>query len=295
MNLKYLKINPFVLLATILFIALVYTGISMIFFKDNDYITKDKRYLFRKMKNKLMKFDEGVIEKEFLNAGLKISFSKYYRTYENIRYSLFVIIFIYFVIKATMQSISINSIIIAILLYILTAPKLRAGKKFTPFGYVMKQLDGELKKKQDLELSSVIVQLQNIAVSQQNEPTTLSYMLSRVVRFSKYTKNALIKMISFLDQGKETEARETFENEIGTALSRDLSYILIQLDRIEPIEVVSQLKLLEIRIKNENLTNKNRKEEFYSDLMYIVPTALNFVILLNFLNIILNMIMNFKL
>jgi len=51
MNLKYLKINPFGLLATILFIALVYTGISMIFFKDNDYITKDKRYVFRKMKN----------------------------------------------------------------------------------------------------------------------------------------------------------------------------------------------------------------------------------------------------
>jgi hypothetical protein len=294
MNLKYLQINPFVLLATILFIALIYSGVRLIFFKDNDYTTRDKRYIFRKMKNKFIKFDKGAVDEEFVKAGLKISFGRYYKTYENIRYLLFVVAFIFLVIKATIQSISINSIVIFVLLYIFTVPKLKAGKKFTPFGYVMKQLDAELKRKQDLELSSIIIQLQNIAVSQQHEPTTLSYMLTRVVRFSRYTKTALIKMISFLDQGKEAEAREAFENEIGTALSRDLSYILIQLDRIEPIEVVNQLKLLEARIRNENLTNKNRKEELNSDLMYIVPIALNFVILLNFLNIILNMIMNFK-
>ncbi len=115
-------------------------------------------------------------------------------------------------------------------------------------------------------------------------------MLSRVVRFAKYTKIAFIKMISYLDQGREEQARNAFISEIDTSLGKDLAYILIELDRIEPSKVINQLKLLEDRVRKENLAHKNNTEEFYSNLMYIVPTALCFIILLNFLMIVLNLV-----
>ncbi|QSX05471.1 hypothetical protein JYG23_12410 [Sedimentibacter sp. zth1] len=162
-----------------------------------------------------------------------------------------------------------------------------------PFRFIAKQIDLNLKKKQDIELSSIIIQLQNIAVSQQDEPTSLSYMLTRIVRFTKYTKTAFIKMISYVDQAKEEEAKVAFINEIDTPLARDLAHILIQLDSIKPVEVVKQLNALEERVRNDNITTKNQKEELYSDIMYIMPTILCFIILMNFLKIILNIITNF--
>lgn len=293
MYIKHLQLSPYFLLAFLIFTILIYKGINLIFF-SNEIASKDKRFIFFNIKNRMLKFDENAIEQEFLTAGFRVSFKKYYKGYKNIRYLIFIFIFVYLIVKVSIQSISITSVIIAVMLYLITAPNIKIGKKLTPFGHIIKYFDSDLKKKQDVELSSIIIQLQNIAVSQKNEPTTLSYMLSRIVRFSKYTKTAFIKMISYIDQGKEEQARDSFIDEIDTSLSRDLAYILIQLDRIEPIEVVNQMKMLEERVRNENLTNKNHKEEFYSNLMYIIPTTLCFVILMNFLNIILNMIMNFK-
>lgn len=293
MKLGYLQLDPYVLLAFLIFSTLIYNGISLLFFSSS-VTNRDKRLIFLSTKNKILKqFDENAIEQEFINAGLKISFKKYYKNYKKIRYLILIISIILLVVKATTTSISTTLIFFVIMLYFISSTNVKFGKHWTLFGYVMKKLDDDLKKKQDVELSSIIIQLQNIAVSQKDEPTTLTYMLSRVVRFADHTKNAFIKMISYLDQGKEEEAREAFINEVDTRLGRDLAYILIELDKIDPIDVVNQLKLLEERVRSENVTNKNNKEEFYSNLMYIIPTVLCFVILMNFLNIILNTIMNF--
>jgi len=293
MKLGYLQLNPYVLLAFLTFSILIYKGISLIFF-NSTVTSRDKRLIFLSTKSKILKqFDENAIEQEFINAGLKISFKKYYKNYKKFRYLILLISVILLIVKASTTSISTTLIFFIIMLYIISGTKVKIGKHWTPFGYVIKKLDNDFKKKQDVELSSIIIQLQNIAVSQKDEPTTLTYMLSRVVRFANHTKIAFIKMISHLDQGKEEEAREAFINEVDTRLGRDLAYILIELDKIDPIDVVNQLKLLEDRVRSENITNKNSKEEFYSDLMYIIPTILCFVILMNFLNIILNTIMNF--
>jgi len=285
------QFEPYSVLAIIIFTTLFYTGINLLFFQGLNRSKKSSRFVLINLKNDFnrMLFNDK-IEQEFIDSGFKISFVNHYKRYQLGRYSIFLIILYILVLKAFNSTISISTIFIICLIFFATSPKIKLGKHWTLFGHAMRFFNDEYKKKQDVELSSIIIQLQNIAISQRDEPTTLSHMLSRVVRFAKYTKIAFIKMISYLDQGREEQARNAFISEIDTSLGKDLAYILIELDRIEPSKVINQLKLLEDRVRKENLAHKNNTEEFYSNLMYIVPTALCFIILLNFLMIVLNLV-----
>ncbi len=285
------QFEPYSVLAIIIFTTLFYTGINLLFFQGLNRSKKSSRFVLINLKNDFnrMLYNDK-IEQEFIDSGFKISFVNHYKRYQLGRYSIFLIILYILVLKAFNSTISISTIFIICLIFFATSPKIKLGKHWTLFGHAMRFFNDEYKKKQDVELSSIIIQLQNIAISQRDEPTTLSHMLSRVVRFAKYTKIAFIKMISYLDQGREEQARNAFISEIDTSLGKDLAYILIELDRIEPSKVINQLKLLEDRVRKENLAHKNNTEEFYSNLMYIVPTALCFIILLNFLMIVLNLV-----
>ncbi len=285
------QFEPYSVLAIIIFTTLFYTGINLLFFQGLNRSKKSSRFVLINLKNDFnrMLYNDK-IEQEFIDSGFKISFVNHYKRYQLGRYSIFLIILYILVLKAFNSTISISTIFILCLIFFATNPKIKLGKHWTLFGHAMRFFNDEYKKKQDVELSSIIIQLQNIAISQRDEPTTLSHMLSRVVRFAKYTKIAFIKMISYLDQGREEQARNAFISEIDTSLGKDLAYILIELDRIEPSKVINQLKLLEDRVRKENLAHKNNTEEFYSNLMYIVPTALCFIILLNFLMIVLNLV-----
>lgn len=285
------QFEPYSVLAVIIFTTLFYTGINLLFFQGLNRSKKSSRFVLINLKNDFnrMLYNDK-IEQEFIDSGFKISFVNHYKRYQLGRYTIFLIILFILILKAFNSTISISTIFIICLIFFATSPKIKLGKHWTLFGHTMRFFNDEYKKKQDVELSSIIIQLQNIAISQRDEPTTLSHMLSRVVRFAKYTKIAFIKMISYLDQGREEQARNAFISEIDTSLGKDLAYILIELDRIEPSKVINQLKLLEDRVRKENLAHKNNAEEFYSNLMYIVPTALCFIILLNFLMIVLNLV-----
>jgi hypothetical protein len=196
--------------------------------------------------------------------------------------------------KVIFSSISTINVAIVFALAILTVPVLKFKKRWTLFGQIMRVLDKDLKKKQDIELSSIVIQLQNIAVSQEKAPTNLSSMLLRIVGFCNYTKVGFIKMISLIDQDREEEAKKAFIDEVDTILGRDLAHILIQLDKLNPAKVVEQLNLLEERIRSESLTIKNKKEEFHSNIIFLIPVVLCFVILLNFVVMMLNSAMEFS-
>jgi len=271
---------------------LVFEGIYLIFLKDDN--RKDKKFTFSNIKFDISKrIDNSSIDIEFEKNGLKVSFKRYFKTYQIIRYIAIFLMVAYLIFKVIFSSISTIDVVIVFALIALSAPVLKFGKRWTIFGQIMRALDKDLKKKQDIELSSIVIQLQNIAVSQEKAPANLSSMLLRIVGFCNYTKAGFIKMISLIDQDREDEAKQAFINEVDTILGRDLAHILIQLDKLNPVKVIEQLSLLEERIRNENLTIKNRKEEFHSNLIYLIPVVLCFVILLNFVIIMLNSAMEF--
>lgn len=286
-----LYINSYLIIALFIYVILIYGGLKLIL----DTNINLKKYNITRIKSNINKNLNYNDDNEFEKSGLKISIKKYYKPYQTIRYSIICMLIVFLLYKLFMtKSISIICLTLIIAIYILTGTKVKVLNHWTPFGLVIKELDKDLKKKQDFELSSIIIQLQNIALSHQNNPTTLSHMLMSVVRFAKYTKLGFTKMVLYLDQGDEENAKKAFIEEINTSLGRDLAHILIKLDSINPVEVLNQLKAFEERVKNENITHKNQIEEFYSNMLYMIPTALCFVILLNFLKIILSIIMNFS-
>ena len=288
-----LSVNPYELFAFMIFAILAFEGIYLIFFKDGD--RKDKRFTLSNLRFDIGKrIDNSSIDAEFERNELKVSFKKYFKSYQIIRYIAVVAMVVYLILKAIFSSISTINIVIVFTLVVLSAPILKFRKSWTVFGQIMRILDKDLKKKQDMELSSIVIQLQNIAVSQEKAPTNLSSMLLRIIGFCSYTKAGFVKMISLIDQDRENEAKQAFTNEVDTILGRDLAHILIQLDKLNPVKVIEQLNLLEERIRNENLTIKNRKEEFHSNLIYMIPVVLCFVILLNFVVMMLNSAMEFS-
>jgi hypothetical protein len=277
-----------------LFSILVFEGVYLLFFKDNE--RNDKRFKLLGLRFDISnKIDNSSIDAEFEKNGLKVSFKKYFKSYQIIRYIAILLMIVYLIYKVVFSSISTINVAIVFALAILTAPVLKFKKRWTLFGQIMRVLDKDLKKKQDIELSSIIIQLQNIAVSQEKAPTNLSSMLLRIVGFCDFTKAGFIKMISLIDQDREEEAKQAFTDEVDTILGRDIAHILIQLDKLNPVKVVEQLNLLEERIRNESLTIKNNKEESQSNLIYMIPVVLCFVILLNFVVMMLNSAMEFSL
>lgn len=287
------SVNPYVLFAFMLFSILIFEGIYLLFFKDNE--RKDKRFKLLSLRFDVSnKIDNSSIDAEFEKNGLKVSFKKYFKNYQIIRYIAILLMIAYLIYKVIFSSISTIDVAIVFVIAILTAPVLKFKKRWTLFGQIMRALDKDLKKKQDIELSSIVIQLQNIAVSQEKSPTNLSSMLLRIIGFCNFTKAGFIKMISLIDQDREEEAKQAFINEVDTILGRDLAHILIQLDKLNPAKVVEQLNLLEDRIRNESLTIKNKKEEFHSNLIYLIPVVLCFVILLNFVVMMLNSAMEFS-
>ncbi len=289
-----IQINPMVLLAFLVYFFLAFEGIYLLFWKDMSK-RHDRFFLASSIKSNFKRrFDNNNINSQIEKAGFKISFKEHFKRYQMIRYIIFFVMLLHVVYLALSSYVSSIYIFTIIILFILSAPVIKIANTWTLFGLCMKAMNEDLKKKQDQELSGIIIQLQNIAISQKKEPYTLSFMLSRVVGFCKYSKNGFLKFLSLIDQNKMEEARQAFVYEIDTTLGRDLAQILIELDKINPSEVVEQLSLLEDRIRNEGITIKNRREEVYSNLMYIVPLLLCFAILLNFTMIMLNSAMNFS-
>ena len=222
--------------------------------------------------------------------GFKLSLAKEYRYIVIGRTVIMAIAVVVAIFKIVTTGIVVQNILILLALLCLTTTEIKVGKLVTPTGYILKAIDVEHKKRQDKELAVIVVQLQNIAIGQKSQPTTLANMLIRVIRFSNYTKEAFTKMDFYIDIGQKEKARDAFVEEINTQLSRDLGYLIVKLDDVEPSEMVWQLKILEERVDNNERANKDNREEMYSNIMYLVPIILCFIILINFLSIILGVI-----
>lgn len=288
-------INSYSLLAIVIFSILVFECIDKLFMvESNKYNYKRMgRFFVHKINNKINKTkNKNNISKMIEDNNFSSYLLDKVVWIIRIRYILITIIFFILVLKCIHRNIDSFIVVLASLLYIITIPRVKIKSIYMPFGILLKKLNESISFKQDLEISIVITQLKNIIVSQTTTLVSLSYMLTKVIIFTKHTRKTFIKTISLLDLGKEDEAKDTFYKELSTTLAKDFAYIFIKYDYLNPKETINQLEVLEERIYGKNISIKNKKQELYSNLLYILPTMLCFLILLNFIKIILNIIMS---
>lgn len=157
-------------------------------------------------------------------------------------------------------------------------------KKLEPINRLYKRYINE---KKDKELYFIILQLQNIVLSKKDEQVTMIYMVSNVLKFCDYTEKAFLQFIYFYNLDDKEAAVEAFRDHIPSNIARDLIYIISEMDNLDPRKVMDQFSVLEDRVKMDMNMKKNIMEEKLSNFLYVLPVCLCFLIMLNFVLIIM--------
>lgn len=278
-------------LIILIFSLFMYVGVKLLFLEDLTKIS-GRFYIKKISNNRSIKHSDKYICDLLKKSGFSISLSTYYRIYQKIKIFFTIFLFIYIIRVLFTGTLYFTELIVILLVLSISLGGLKIGKYYTPVGLIFKYIDKSLKHKVDKELYSIIIQLQNISESQTTYTFNLTYILTRIIRFASLTKNAFIRMISYIDVNEIEEAKRVFEYEqLNTNLAENFINTIIQFDYIKPDEMKIQLKVLEDKARNNSIELRYKKEEFTSNLLYLMPTILCFLILMNFLRIVMNLVM----
>lgn len=200
------------------------------------------------------------------------------RHYNNAR-----IILAFLIMVFGLTSLSRSLFIISVVFYLISWPKGNVGVINTPFYYFCMVIRNIDKEKKDIELMEVLSLLKNIVVQMRNNPLGADYIIDYIAFNTELTKAAFLKLLNLIRLNKYKEAAESFENEIGTPLSRDVARIFLQLDRLNPAELEEMLISIQRQIREMKITSQTTRTELISNLV-IIPTSLTMmVIFLNFI------------
>lgn len=243
---------------------------------------KKYKYTFRKprMSYKKNKSTKDEINDAFSSAGANITIDKY----NNIR-------LIILITAVVITSISYDTrklpfiLVILLTCYIILTPVKKFGKKDSPFMIIIKMIRNMQNKKKDIEIYRLLIQLKNIAITRQVKPYSADYTINQLIKFSKITKNALINFLILYDVGKEDEAYKKFTKEINTKMGNDFAMILLKLDKLNPLELVEQINIIKEKNREEHITEKHRKQNTVSDIIYFPIIIPVFILFLNFIMI----------
>ena len=226
-------------------------------------------------------FKEEKTNNTFKGTNIPITVAKY----NTIRMIIFLMVFGGMVLGDSGNSITKNIIILG-LIYLITAPKKEVLGKKTPFGLLVDFLGREYKAKKDMEIYRAITQLKNLAIAQREKPIGADFLLEQLGKFTVVTKPIFTQTISLWRLGKEEEACNYFAEESGTKLGKEFSNIISKLDNINPAELVEQLELYQNHVKEERTTKKLKRQETISNVIFLPIVATAFVIMLNFVAIV---------
>lgn len=176
---------------------------------------------------------------------------------------------------------------IAIILtcYWVTMPVLKWGKKDSLFVIGLRYLQGIHNKKKDKEIYRILIQLKNIAITQEEKPYSADYIINQLVKFAHITKDGFIKFLMYYNMGREDEAYQGFVRFVPTKMGSEVGSILLKLDKLLPIEMVEQINMVKERNRENHITEKHRKQNRVSDIIYLPIIIPVFILFLNFIMI----------
>ena len=252
--------------------------------------TKTTRMRFRKNRyNKIRDFVKEQIAKDevdklSLDTGLR--FTSFY--YQSVRYIAFFVGMVWFV-YARLSGIYFNNLnlVLFVVIFIISAPKTEIYGRNTPFGMLVSFLTSEFKAKKNRELYRAISQLKNLSIARRNESIGSDYVITEIMKFTNITKPIFSKMLSFWYIGRKEEAVEYFTEKIDTREGGDLGSLFLKLDSLNIFELADQLDLFQTNVKTERRTKREKANERNSNIMYEVVIISAFVVLLNFVVIVL--------
>lgn len=265
---------------TILYYCIIITILyfAWVIFKG---IKKQKyKYTFRnpKIRHARKKSSKEEINDLLFSTGLNITIDKY----NNIRLIILIVAVIITSLSYDTQKLPFV-LMVLLTSYVILSPVQKYGKRDSPFVFITKQIIHNQNKKKDIEIYRLLIQLKNIAVTRQIKPYSGDYTINQLIKFSQLTKSALINFLIFYNIGKEEEAYKKFTKEINTKMGCDFARILLKLDKLNPLELIEQINIIKERNREEHITEKHRKQNTLSDIIYFPIIVPVFIVLLNFI------------
>ena len=232
---------------------------------------------FRKIK---YKFLNSIHEEDdyFKGTGIPLNLFQY----NMIRISILSIFFIFEIMGESFSRVLIMKCVIYIFAVIITSPRLTLFNKKSLFAHMISILQSQYQKKLDEEIYKALLQLKNLAIVQKEQPVSADFIIEQISRFTTVTKKIFLKTISMMREGRDEDAVEFFKSSTGTKLGNEFANMLAKLEKLNPAELEEQLVLLQSAFRNEKVTDKLRRQEMLSNILFIPIVAVSIVILLNF-------------
>jgi|LSQX01.3.fsa_nt_gb hypothetical protein len=220
----------------------------------------------------------------FLSSGIKLSSF----TYNLLRYSFFgawiSILLLNFFFNGYLPKLQL---IVLIVLFILTIPKLKIFDRNTPFNYFITFLTFDFKHKKNLEINRALSQLKNLSIISSSVNIGSDFIINELMKLTKLTKPIFTKTLKYLRENDKVAAADYFAAAIDTREGREMANIFLKLDDLGPDELKEQIILTQSMFKEEKQSAKEKKNEYRGYFLYSIVIVTIFVILLNFVTLIL--------
>jgi len=246
---------------------------------------KFRRSVLKHAKEEMrMRLDDPVVSRLLFESGLHIDSVKYntYRLGVLCAYLMSQI-----VIGLSEGVFSVKKICLAVTIFLLFSPiDIIWGYK-TPFGFALTAFKNYRKDQIDKEIFETMTQLKNLCIAQAQSPLSGDYLIEQLLKFSRLTKPAFTKLLSLWRLGQSEKGCEVFADLLDTKVSQELSNIFLKLESMNPVELANHLELFQNHVREERMSHYLRKQETLSYVLYAPVIASAFMIMLNFMVIVI--------
>jgi hypothetical protein len=139
------------------------------------------------------------------------------------------------------------------------------------------------KERKDREIYEAISFLRNVTAVGMSASMSADLALQRLAEHRGLLQPAYVKTLGLLRLNKREEAVKKFQEAVGDGLGLDFIRVVLQWDDIDPRELTASLVSYQKSLKEMRVTERRKRDELLSDLIYI-PVVVN--ILLIFVNFI---------
>lgn len=174
-------------------------------------------------------------------------------------------------------------ILFLVILMVASSPQEKILKIKSPFMHIMDVLVRYSQGKKNIELYRAMSQLKNLAITKADRPPGSTYILEQLKKFTNVIRPTFTIMQSMWDRGQKDEACDYFQKSIGTPEAEAFASIIRKIDEMNPVELKQQMILFQEVIRRQRETEKVKKNEFRSNLIYGVVTISILTIFVNFL------------
>lgn len=238
----------------------------------------------RNMKNIFAKFIDSFLcndnlDKVFLSSGLNITSV----TYNLLRY-IVIIVWLLIIFLSYMLNGYINpfQILFLIAVIMITKPVMKFLGQRSPFNYIITIITKEFKHKKNQEIYRAFSQLKNLSIISAHTNIGSDFIIQELMKMTKITKPIFATTLRLWRENERQDAMDYFAAALDTREGSELANIFLKLDDLGPDELREQIALCQNIFSEERRTNKEKRNENRSYVLYAFVITSIFIILFNF-------------